>query len=68
MTFCDRQTQTALFGTMLYDPFCVQILCTKLCDDWSGEEWGLKHNVTMTLIFPKQFGDVPLASYNENSV
>ena len=41
LTFCDRQT--TLFGTLLYDTFCVEN-----CVTFGGE---VKHNITMMIFF-----------------
>ena len=49
--FCDRQA--TLFGTLLYDTFCV-----KNCVTFGGGR-GLNHNVTMTLFFQNSL-EIPL--------
>ena len=48
LLFCDRKTP--LFGTLLYDTFCVENSVTFGRGEGGG---GLKHNITMTLFFPK---------------
>ena len=53
LTFCDRQT--TLFGTLLYDTFCIEN-----CVTFGGGEGGLKHNITMTLLISKIVWRCPL--------